>query len=180
MKSKILAILILITITVVGCKNEKSVDDLKVVTPENVDKSFKVTLDVILKKDDDFSLYYKDGSGPEFKEPLWTGVKGNESSQKVTFTIPNEIIPDEIRLDFGMKKDQEDVVLKSVLMEYSGNKREIAGSELGKYFRADETKCSFDPNTGIIKAVVKDGERQNPSLYPQENILKAEIQKIGK
>lgn len=180
MRNRILLVFILMSAIFVGCKNEKSLDQLDVVTPEVKDNIFKVTVDAIVKKDDDFSLYYTDGSGPDFKEPIWMGVKGNEASQKVTFVIPDENFPSELRLDFGMKKDQDDVVLKSVLLEYNGKKREIIGAELGTYFRADDNKCTFDPVTGIIKAIVKNGERQNPSLYPQENILKAEIEKLAK
>ena len=180
MRNRILGFLVLISIIAIGCKKEKSVDELDIVKPEVFDNLFKVTLDVVVKKDDDFSLYFKDGSSPDFKEPIWTGVKGSETAQKVIFTIPDEIFPDELRLDFGMKKDQEDVILKSVLLEYNGEKRTIAGAEMGTYFRADESKCTFDPVTGTIKAVVKDGVRQHPSLYTQENTLKAEISKLGK
>jgi hypothetical protein len=180
MRNRILFAFILMTSIFIGCKNEKSADQLEVLTPEVVDNTFKVTVDVIVKKDDDFCFFYTDGSGPDFKEPIWMGVKGNETSQKVVYLIPNENFPSEIRLDFGMKKDQEDVVLKSVLLEYKGKKREIIGAELGTYFRADDTKCTFDPTTGIIKAVVKSGVRQSPSLYPQDNILKAEIEKFAK
>ena len=115
MKNTILGALILLLTTLTSCKNEKSVDNLEVVTPQVVDESFKVTVDVVVKKDDDFCFFYTDGSGPAFKDPIWTGVKGSETPQKVTYTIPDENFPSEIRLDFGMKKDQEDIVLKSVL-----------------------------------------------------------------
>ena len=180
MRNRILGALILVIATFSSCKNEKSVESLDVVTPQVVDESFKLTVDLIIKKDDDLSLYYTDGSGPAFKEPIWTGIKGSASPQKVTYTIPDENFPSEIRLDFGMKKDQEDIVLKSVLLEYKGKKREIIGGELGTYFRADDNKCTFDPASGIIKAIVKNGEKQNPSLYPQEGILKDEIEKLAK
>lgn len=164
----------------IGCKNEKSADQLEVVTPIVADNIFKVTLNVIVKNDDDFSLYFTDGSGPSFKEPIWMGIKGSKIPQKLTFKIPDENFPSELRLDFGMKKDQKDIILKSVLLEYNGKKREISGAEIGVYFRADNNKCSFDPSTGIIKAVVKNGERQNPSLYPQDAVLKSEIEKLAK
>lgn len=180
MRNRILATIILMSTIFIGCKNDKSVDQLDVVTPEVVDNTFKVTVDVIVKKDDDFCFFYTDDSGPEFKEPIWMGVKGSESAQKVVYAIPNENFPAEIRLDFGMKQDQEDVVLKSVLLEYNGKKREIVGPELGVYFRADENKCTFDPATGVLKAVIKDGKKQSPSLYPQDKVLKAEIQKLAK
>ena len=180
MRNRILLAFIIMSTIFIGCKDGKSADKQDAVTPKVEDNNFKITIESTVKKDDDFSLYYTDGSGPEFKEPLWTGVKGSENEQKTTFVIPNQNFPSELRLDFGMKKNQEDIVLKGVVLEYNGKKREILGAELGTYFRADETKCTFDPLTGIIKAVIKNGERQNPSLYPQDKVLKAEIEKLAK
>ena len=100
--------------------------------------------------------------------------------QHISFSLKKDAVPTQLRLDFGMKKDQEDIVLKSIVLEYNGKKREIIGAEIGTYFRADENKCTFDPATGIIKALVKDGVRQNPSLYPQEKVLNQEINKLAK
>lgn len=169
---------ILMSTLIIGCKNENKGNQASPTVTEVKDNIFKITIESIIKKDDDYSLYYTDASGPEFKETLWSGVKGSETPQKTTFIIPNENVPVEIRLDFGLKKDQEDIVLKSVQLEYNGKKRDIVGAELGIYFRADDNKCTFDPTTGIIKAIVKNGERQSPSLYPQDKVLKAEIEKV--
>ena len=181
MKTKIILSILWVTVFFTGCKNDKSVDSLDVVKPVVVDNSFKVTLNVIVKKDDDFSLFYTEDGSIDFKgEPMWTGVKGSENVQPVTYTLPQDVFPTELRLDFGMKKDQEDIILKSVVLEYKGKTRQIAGPELITFFRADENKCSFDPASGVIKAVVKDGVRQFPSLYPQEANLKPEIEKLAK
>lgn len=180
MRNRILVALVLMTTLIIGCKNEKSADQPQAATSEVIDTNFKITVESIIKKDDDYSLYYTDGSGPDFKEPLWSSVKGSEAPQKITFIIPNENFPSEFRLDFGLKKNQEDIVLKSVQLDYNGKSRNITGPELGIYFRADENKCTFDPKTGIIKAIVKDGQRQSPSLYPQDKVLKAEIEKLAK
>ena len=48
------------------------------------------------------------------------------------------------------------------------------------FFRADENTCKFDAITGVVKANVENGKRQNPCLYPQEPTLKQEIEKLGK
>jgi len=181
MKFKTFLLLIPALIIVFSCKNEVDIDSLEIVRPQIVDSIFRVKLNVEVKKEDNFSLYFTTDGSTDFKtEPLWVNVKGNENEQQLVFSLEKGMKPSQIRLDFGMKKDQEDIVLKSIILEYSGKKREIIGAELGTYFRADETKCTFDPTTGIIKAVVKNGERQNPSLYPQDNVLKAEIEKLAK
>ena len=54
-----------------SCKNEKSVDSLEVVQPEvTVDNSFKVTLGVIVKKEDNLSLFFTEDGSIDFKCPL--------------------------------------------------------------------------------------------------------------
>lgn len=172
---------ILIVFTIFSCKDEKSIDSLEVVKPEAViDNDFKITVNVIVKKDDDFCLFYTEDGTSDFKnEPIWTGIKGSESVQPIVYTLPKEVFPTQLRLDFGLKKDQEDIVFKSIVLEYKGKNREISGSELVKFFRADEKTCKFDASTGIIKAAVKDGVRVYPSLYPIEENLGAEIKKLA-
>jgi len=180
MKTRIILAILLVAVIFTGCKNDKSVDSLEVVTPEVVDNSFKVSLNVIVKKDDDFALFYTEDGTTNFTDaPIWQGVKGNEGTQEVKYTLPDGVFPTELRLDFGLKKDQEDITLKSVTLEYKGKKKVIVGADLITFFRADDNKCTFDPNTGVIKAIVKDGQKQSPSLYPQEANLKPEIEKLA-
>ena len=180
MKSKFL-FLSFFLLTLIGCKDEKSIDSLKIVKPETTDTFFKVTLNVIVKKDDDFALFYTQDGTTDFKTaPIWQAVKGNEGSQQVQYNLPPNVLPTQLRMDFGLKPNQEDIVLKSVILEYKDKKREIEGTELGNFFRADVNKCTFDASTGLIKSVIKDGVRQSPSIYPHEMYLGPELKKLEK
>ena len=181
MKARIILSILLVSVFFTGCKNDKSVDSLEVVKPEvAVDNTFKVTLNVIVKKDDDFALFYTEDGTCDFKDtPIWQGVKGNENSQEIKYTLPNDVYPTQLRLDFGLKKDQEDITLRSVILEYKDKRKQISGAELITFVRADDSKCTFDPNTGLIKALVKNGEKQSPSLYPQEANLGPELKKLA-
>lgn len=168
-------------LVLIGCKDEKSIDSLEIVKPETTDAFFKVTLNVIVKKDDDLAVFYTQDGTTDFKlEPIWQAVKGSESSQQVRYDLPPNVLPTQLRMDFGLKPNQEDIILKSVILEYKDKKREIAGAELANFFRADANKCTFDASTGLIKAVVKDGVRQSPSIYPHEVYLGPELKKLGK
>lgn len=182
MRTKFILSLLFSLILLVSCKNEKPIDSLDVVSPEKIaDNTFKVTLNVIVKGDDTFSLYYTEDGSIDFKgEPLWLAVKGNESAQDVAFSLPKDVYPTQLRLDFGMNTKQEDIFLKAVTFEYKGNKKQIVGADLINYFIADQSKCSFDSTTGLIKAIVKDGVRQYPSLYPQNVNLKPLLENFGK
>ena len=77
-----------------------------------------------------------------------------------------------------MKRKYMDIVIKSIKFEFDGNVREIKGFEMGVFFRADDTKCTFDSTSGLVKSLVKDGVKQSPSLYPHESVQAAELPKL--
>lgn len=180
MKTKFFIAFIALASLFSSCKDEKDVDSLEVVTPEAVDTGYKVTVNVIVKKDDDFSLFYNEDNTIDFTkiDAMWQGVKGSESEQPVVFNLPVEVVPTQLRLDFGMKQDQEDIILRSVVIEHKGKKEIITGPLLKNCFVADASKCTFDGDTGVIKAVVKNGKREFPSLYPQEAALKEVLDRL--
>lgn len=182
MKTKIILGIFFLTILFTGCKNEKSVDNLELVKPEVVDTNFKVIVDVIVKKDDDFALYYTtDGSINFFSiPPVWQGVKGGEGVQQVTFIVPDEIIPTQVRVDFGMKQDQPDIVLKKMTLMYMGKTFILEGTKIFDYFQADVNQCAADSATGTITAKVKEGKRLTPSIYPNPELLGKEIELLTK
>jgi hypothetical protein len=178
MKTKLILLLLISITTFSSCKNDKSETKNNEDTSEVISNNFKVTLKLIIKKDDDFALFFTEDGSINFKDdPIWHGVKGSESLQDVVFELPEGSYPTQLRMDLGIKKDQEDITLKSVKMEYKGKTREIVGAELINFFRADDSKCTFDPATGLIKAV---GPTKAPSLYPQEANLGPEIAKLAK
>lgn len=181
MKAKIVLVAALISTFLMGCKNEKSVDSLEVVKPEIVDTSFKVTVDVIVKSDDDFSLFYtQDGTTNFTGEPIWLGVKGSQNEQQVVFELPDDVFPSQLRLDFGLKQNLDEVVLKKISYSYKGKTFDMIGNQIGMYFHPDLNKCTYDPNTGIIKPILKDGVAQFPSLYPHDVANTKALEELAK
>ena len=181
MKNYYFSLLIASIFVFVGCKNENTDASNPVSQVEETVKQFKITVSFIASKKDDFCLLYTEDNTVNFGENgVWKSIEGSENEQKVEFELPTDVFPTHLRLDLGIKPDQSDVTLKSVILEYNGNKKEIVGQELGMFFRADENTCTFDPVTGIVKSNIENGVRQNPSLYPQEPTLKQEIEKLAK
>lgn len=178
MKIKFKFLVLFLTITTISCKNETDNQKQESKDTQQVSDSFIVTLDVVAKKNDDFCLLYSEDGSINFKEGVWQAIKGSDNSQKVVFTLPSNVKPTQFRIDFGMNKEQEEVIFNSFTMEYIGKSRTIGCPELVAFFRADDSKCTFDHVTGIIKPVIKDGVRQNPSLYPHESNMMPAIQKI--
>ena len=139
------------------------------------DKSaiFKVTMDAVVKQDDDFSLYYTEDGSANFstKKIVWTAVKGNPTSQKISFTFPENVKPTQLRIDFGNNKNQEAILFEKFKMQYNGKSFEAPGTLIFSYFRPDVKKTIFDAETGIIRGAVQNGIRQSPSFYPKEGPL---------
>ena len=177
MSPKTTAFVFLMFILLTSCKNDTSQN----VNQKRIDANFKITLNVIVKKDDNFCLFYTQDGTTDFSkiQPIWVGVKGKETEQKVIYSLPKKALPTQLRLDFGLAKNQENIILKSVSIENNGKKRVINRPELAGFFIADVKKCTFNASNGVIRAVVKEGVRQYPSLFPQEESIKAELEKLA-
>ena len=107
MKNKFLLLLFSCFFTILfSCKNETPIDDLEVVTPEAAKVNlnfFKVTLNVIVKKDDDFALFYTTDGTTDFKTaPIWQAIKGNSDVQEIKYNLPQNILPTQLRLDLSL------------------------------------------------------------------------------
>ncbi len=169
-------LIILIFFIAISCKENSTSSEND---QQNQAKLFKVTVNAIVKKNDDFCLLYTEDNSLKFNDGIWKEVKGSDNLQPVEFYFPNEVFPTQLRIDLGKNSEQEDITIKSIKFEYLGNVREIRGPEIGVFFRADDSKCSFDSKTGIIKALNKDGNK-SASLYPNEAILAQELPKLAK
>ena len=178
---KITIIFVLVAVVLTGCRSEVPIDDLELVEPKLSDEHFRVTMQVIVPKDDSFALYYTFG-GTDFsqQQPLWTAVSGNPEAQKVQFVFPQEVKPAQLRIDFGRNKGQDDIVLEKITMTYNGKEFSAAGQDIFRYFRPDDGKCTVNPGNGTLTGKVIDGVKQGPSLYPMEKALGAEIEKLIK
>jgi hypothetical protein len=183
MKFKNLFLLLFLTITAISCKEEGKDKEGSAQGQEEIapaSNAFKVTLNMVTKKNDDFCLLYTEDGSLNFEKGVWKVIKGSESDQLVEFYLPNDEFPTQLRLDLGRNPEQDDILIKSIKFEYLGNTRELKGAEIGVFFRADANKCTFDPVTGLVKALVKDGKKETPSLYPHESVFAAELPKLAK
>lgn len=173
----------MLTTVFVGCKNESNSNDANDLTKQvPLEEGFRVSLEVIVKKDDSFHLYFTEDGTIDFgkNQPISAKVIGSENAQNVIFNIPNDFFPNEFRFDLGSNLEQEEIILKSIKFDFKGKTKSLVGSEIGMYFRADGTNCIYDISTGSIKGKVVDGKRLMPLLYPHEEALRLEIEKMMK
>jgi hypothetical protein len=178
MKFKNLFLLLFLTLTVISCKDEakneeKEMQNQEAAVPAN---AFKVTVNLVAKSDDNFCLLYTEDGSINFKDGVWKEIKGSYDEQTLEFSLPENVFPTQLRMDLG--KNQDEILLKSVKFDFKGKTRDLKGPELGVFFRADASKCTYDVTMGIIKPLVKDGKKEAISLYPNETILAAELPKL--
>lgn len=176
---KKIIIMLIASATLVNCKIKDEQPEAE--TAQSQKYGFKVTANVISKTTDDFCLLYTEDGTINFGESVvWMPVPGKKEAQNIDFFLPEDIYPTELRLDFGMKQTAKDTIyLKSLHFDYNGKKLDILGSQLGQYFRADENQCTFNPNTGAIIPVVKDGNVRTASIYPNEKELGEALKKLA-
>lgn len=165
---RIVGIAVLFLMAMTGCKNEKTEDGAAAPKEETLNH-FRVILDVVAKKDDTFSLFYTtDGSTDFSKIPvIWKDLKGSDNTQQVTFDLPDGATPTQLRLDFGVKKEQEPVAFKKITIQYHEKTFSAEGANVFKYFRTTDDS-TVDVATGTLTAKVINGEKKSISLYPSD------------
>jgi len=185
MKTKFLIIATIIALGMTSCKKESDAKKSEDTAPKvEVKQNFSVTLDVVAEKNDDFPLYYTEDGSIKFDgdHAVWTGVKGQAATQTVVLNLSEEIIPTHIRVDFGIKKGEEqgDVTLSKFKVSYYGKDFEFKGSDFMKYFIPNkDVQTEVDAANGTIK-FLKDPKGTFTHFYYPQQLLVDEIAKLTK
>ena len=164
MKSKILVLLF--AFTVFSCKKEAAPVE---VPKEKMPETFTVTLNVTVKKDDTFHLFYTEDNTINFdeKNSIWLELKGKDTPQELVFKLPESAIPTHMRIDFGINKDQEAIVMNNFKMEYFDKSFEAQGPDFFNYFYPNLECTNIDKMKGLIIPIKKGSVYAGPMFYPQ-------------
>lgn len=169
---KKLYFLALVAITLVSCKQEskqtETVDETTTLKKEN----FYVELETTSSKKDDFALYFTTDNTNDFNgtQAVWHGVD-SLTEELVTFDIPEEFLPTNLRLDLGLNKAQDSVVVKKVKLSYLDKNLEFTGDNFFTYFiKDDQFKTKVDSIKKTL-TIYKDGaEYKTPYFYPTQEL----------
>lgn len=175
MRTKLITAFFLLSLTLISCKND---DKKEVTTPVEEVKvnTFDVTVDLVIKADDDLILYYKDGTNEWFVEDkaVWYGVKGKDDVQSVVFKLPEGVVPNDIRLDIGRNeyKNLKDIEIKKIAISYLQNKFEIQQDQIGNFFKPNQY-ITYDTATKLYSFKKDDKGNYDPffetkpEFYPE-------------
>jgi hypothetical protein len=142
-------------------------------------ENFNITLDLIIKKNDSIHTYYTTDGTINFNEEqsFWTQVKGSKKNQEITINFPENVLPNQFRLDMGNTLLQDDIVLNKVVLQYQAKKLVLKGNKIYEILRVDVNNTLLDKDIGLL--IRKDKTNKNgPSLYPNGDYLKLQLEKF--
>lgn len=169
MKKIILVTTVLSAVFLQSCKDKK--DEKETPEQQNANRSFSVEVEAAAAKKDDFALYYTEDNSVNFQPSLalWGSIEGGNVKKTVKFELTPEKLPTDIRLDFGLNKAQDSVVISNVKVMYHENEYAFKGSDFFKYFAEEKTfNTKVDAAKGTITFYAKDGEYKTPFYYPTQ------------
>lgn len=183
-QNKIIFIFSVLALVLQSCKNdaEKTENpDEKVELKETFDVSFNLNI----PKDDTFQLYYTEDNSLNFGDDrsVKSVVKGNDQPQDVLFKLPADVLPSQIRLDFGDNADQGDIVINSMKLKYLDKDFSVAfgpGKEsVTHYFYLLDQQIKYDDTNSTIKLLKPKGQIHDPLMWSNQ-LLSDEMVKLYK
>lgn len=170
MKANKILVGLLLALTMLSCKDqEKKEDKTDVIAEQSTIKPniFTVTLNATVKKDDSFQVYFKNEDGASFEEKnsLFIEFKGSDKPQDIVFNLPEDVLPNYIRLDFGTNKEQEEIIVNNFKIDYLGKKFEAKGADFFKYLIVNELTMKKDTVKSSVTPIITKEGTYDPITY---------------
>jgi hypothetical protein len=183
MKTKNSILIFLLLIVLSSCKNDAKKEEVKaIIEKPAIDKNiFTVTLTATVKKDDSFQLFfsYDDKTPFEDKKSQFIEFKGSETPQDIVFKLPENELPYFLRLDFGVNKEQSDILIDKFRIDYQGKSVEIKGSDFFTYFYGNELTSKIDTKIGKVSPFITKEGNYDPMCASAEG-LRRQIEALYK
>lgn len=182
MRTKLIFTSLILALTFISCKKEVSKEEIKPIEVETNKNNFQVTLTATVKTDDNFQLYYsQDEYDVPYKEEnsVWVAVKANDNPQDIVFNLPEDVIPNYLRIDFGTNEAQKEVTVKNFKMKYFSKSFEAKDSLFFNYFIPNDCVKILDKKNSVVQNIKSQKGIYDPLFY-SEKALYDQIQLIVK
>lgn len=179
MKTKLLVAILALSLFSCKEKNKKQNAENQQVVRQVTNPNFYVEINALASQKDAFALYFSEDNTVNFNQEnvIWAEINQNELSN-LNFEINEERLPTHIRLDFGLNKDQDSVVVKKVKLNYLKNSFEFKGSDFFQYFNQDpQFKTAVNVSNGTFTVYKEGTEYKTPFFYPND-VLVAKIAEL--
>jgi hypothetical protein len=183
MKTKNIVLSILMMFALVSCKNDTAKTETETAKTE-LKETFDVNFNLVVPKDDTFKLYYTEDGTLNFGDDraVLCVVKGSSTPQDLLFKLPADVLPTQIRFDFGDNAEQGDIIVNSMKFKYLKNTYEKvfgAGEEITHYFYPLEAQIKIDNATKTVKLLKPKGQVHDPLMWSNQ-LLSDEMEKLYK
>ncbi len=178
MKLKQILASTLFILALVSCKN----DTKEVAKPDaaKLPETFNIAFNLTVLKDDTFQLFYTEDGSLNFGEQksVKSVIKGSPTAQEILFKLPADVLPTNIRLDFGDNKAQDEITVNSMRLKYFAKTFNASENVVKKYFYTNDFQLKYDDKTSKVKAVITNGV-YDPLMWSND-ALGGELTKIIK
>lgn len=181
MKTSRFLVAIVILISIVSCKNEEKINSEPEIAVEKKNPNvFTVTLNAIVPEDDSFQVYYKNDLESPFEEEksLFVEFKGGNQSQDIVFNLPEDELPNYLRLDLGTNKQQKEITINNFKIEVFGKTFQANGKDFFNYFYNNELVKVDKEKSKVTPLTSKDGNYD--PIFSSEEGLKNQINLLMK
>ena len=166
-----LSLVVITTLSFQSCKKTEDTTTATTEPPKEVKQNFNIQIEATASKKDDFAVYFTEDNSINFtpENAVWCGIKAGNLQETLNFELTEDRVPTNIRLDFGLNKEQDSVTIKSVKVNYYANSFEFKGSDFFTYFNKDEQfKYNVNAAAGTLTLYKKEAEYKTPYFYPSQ------------
>lgn len=180
MKTKNVLLTLLTLVMFIACKEDKNTESEEVVMVEVPKETFNVAFDLVIKQDDSLQLYYKDESMSDwaFDKCVTSVIKGSDNTQQIKFSLPEDVLPTELRFDLGSNKDQKEIEIKNFKMEYFEKSFEVKDTLFFQYFYPND-QIDYNRAKAIAKPIIIDNKVYDP-IFISRPVLTDQMNKLYK
>lgn len=178
MKLKFIVVVALFSLFMVSCKDEKTKENTPIVDEKPVESKVSITVDMVVPVDDSFQIFYTEDGSLNFSEEkcVRVNVKGQATSQKIVFNLPDEVAFTFLRFDVGENKQQKEMKIENFVIKYYDKKFEAKSNLFFQYFAPND---QLKVDTGKSTFVPQGKDVHDPVFYPLEP-LGVELNKLIK
>lgn len=179
MKAKNIFISLFVLLALVSCKKETEKKEADEKLAE-LKETFDVSFNLVVEKDDTFQLYYTEDGTLNFSDDksIKSAVKGSFDAQDVLFKLPADVLPTNIRLDFGENPEQGSVVVNSLKLKYLNNEFNVSKDLVTQYFYLLKEQVKYDAGKSSIIILSKPEQFYDPLMWSNE-LLSQEMKKLA-
>ena len=179
MKNKLLLLLVLFNLIVISCKKETKNEATQ--TPKiEENKSFNVTMNLVVTVDDNFQIYYIEDDSNIFTPDKYidVSIKGKNTPQEINFKLPEDVVPTNLRFDLGTNKQQKEVKIIDFKLKYY-DKSFVSKDTMFVYYFWNNDQIIYDRKKATATPKISTNGNYDP-IFVATDMLKKEILKLTK